>query len=134
MAVGVGAVELPQVSVRGVIVDGPPAGWRNAFESAVDEHSLGVGVVESVIVGQAREHWGGADRRQGRRRRRGRVRGQRAVDGGKDAIDEDIAVVGFGVANPHEGPYRLDLAAAEKGGANAGDGVAVADERTVSER
>jgi hypothetical protein len=58
---------------------------------------------------------------------------QRAVDGGKGAIDEDIAVVRFGIANPHERPYRLDLAAAEEGGAYAEDGVAVAGDRAVGE-
>ena len=60
MAVGICTVELPEVNVRGVVVNGTPADWRNAFEAAIDEHGLGVGVVETVIVGQAREHAGRA--------------------------------------------------------------------------
>src|SRR5580704_811205 len=51
MAVEVGAVELPEVQVRGVVVDGAPADGRDALEVAVDEHSLGVGIVEAVVVG-----------------------------------------------------------------------------------
>ena len=66
MAVGIGAVKLPEMNVPGIGVDGSPAGRRNAFEAAVDEHRLGVGIVEAVIVGQAREHAGGPARRRGR--------------------------------------------------------------------
>src|SRR5882762_4477184 len=127
MAIGIGTVELPEVNMRGVIVDGPPAGWGNAFESAVDEYGLGVRVIEAMIVGQARKHWGNVDRHRGLARR------QRAVDGNKGTVDENIAVVRFGVADPHEGPYRPDLAAAEERGANAEDGVAVAGDRAVGE-
>src|SRR6266700_1853582 len=117
------------MNVRGVVVDGPPAGGRNTFETAVDEHDLGVRVVEAMIVGQAREHWGNADNRPERRR----GRRQRAVDGSKGTVDEDIAMVRFGVTNPHERAYRADLAATEKGRANAEDGVAVTDDRAVGQ-
>ena len=55
MAAGIGAVELPEVEVGGVVVDWTPAGRGNALEAAVDEHGFGVGVVEAVIVGQAGE-------------------------------------------------------------------------------
>src|ERR1035441_8445459 len=79
-------------------------------------------------VAPAGERAGRADRRRGRTPR------QRAVDGGKGAIDEDIAVVRFGIANPHERHYRLDLAAPEEGGANAEDGVAVAGDRPFASR
>ncbi len=58
VAVEVGAVELPEVQMRGVVVDRAPAVGGDAFETAVDQHGLGVGIVEAVVVGQACEHRG----------------------------------------------------------------------------
>ena len=51
MAVEVCAVELPEMQMGGVVLEGTPADRRDAFEVAVDEHGLGVGVVEAVIIG-----------------------------------------------------------------------------------
>jgi len=56
LAVEVGAVELPKVQARGVVVDWSPADRRDALQAAVDEHGFGVGVVEAMVVGQASEY------------------------------------------------------------------------------
>ena len=56
VAVEVGAVELPEVQVRGVVVERAPAIGGDALETAVDEHGFGIGVVEAMVGGQACEH------------------------------------------------------------------------------
>ena len=53
MTIEVGAVELPKVKVRGIVVNRAPADRWDAFQAAVDEHGFSIRIVEAVVVGQA---------------------------------------------------------------------------------
>lgn len=92
----------------------PPFGC-DVFEGAVYQHGFGIGISVGLLV----ERRAGED---GARVRTDEV-----------AVDEDVAVVGLGVAYPHEGAGALQRTLLEEGGAAAQHHVAAAVDNAAFE-
>lgn len=51
-AIEIGAVELPKVQMGRIVIDWTPADCRDVLETAVDQDSFGVGIVQAMIIGK----------------------------------------------------------------------------------